>query len=450
MATSRRTFLTRSAYFLASAGLAGPLGRLAERSAHARTGVLDRIQLVDPTNGGYGPLIPDRILSLPAGFRYHALSPVGTPLSNGGVTPDMHDGMACFAMDDGTLRLVRNHETGARGTFGGNAYDDHLGGTTTVVVDPDTGREIATHASITGLIRPCGGGPTPWGSWLAAEETTGNGATKPHGYVFDVPAEADEPVDPVPLTAMGRFNHEAVAIDPDTGFVYETEDKSQSGIFRYRPDASGELARGGALEMLKLIDAPADTRTRQVVGRPLRATWVPITDPDPDDARFQADGGQTLFLEGRAQGGAIFARGEGAWTGYAGPGTTTIYWASTSGGDIGQGQIWAYTPDADGLDGTLRLLFESYNPQVLAAPDNITVHPQTGVVVLCEDGGFLTRQRLSGVTTDGRLFQFGAQSHSEFAGACFSPDGRWLFVNIQGRATTYAITGPWELGAFGR
>lgn len=445
LSSDRRRFLARSGYFLAGAGLAGPLSTLAAHSAHAQLGPLDRVQIVDPANGGYGPLIPDPAgeVNLPYGFSYKRLSPGGTIMSNGLPVPGAHDGMACFAMDDGTLRLVRNHETGAEGTFGDNPYDNHLGGTTTIVFDPEGGEELATHPSVTGLIRPCGGGPTPWGSWLAAEETTATSG-RPHGYVFEVPAVADAPVDPVPLTAMGRFNHEAVAVDPGSGYVYETEDKGTSGIFRFKPDTPGELARGGTLEMLKLVDADPDTRTGQTVGAELRVTWVPIDDPDPAEEVWT---GTNLYEEGLGKGGATFARGEGAWTGYQGPGTTRIYWACTSGGDIGSGQIWEYTPDCDGEDGTLRLLFESYNPQVLASPDNITVHPQTGVVMLCEDGGFLSRQRLSGVTSDGRLFQFGEQGDSEFAGACFSPDGRWLFVNIQGRATTYAITGPWERGA---
>jgi secreted PhoX family phosphatase len=35
---------------------------------------------------------------------------------------------------------------------------------------------------------------------------------------------------------------------------------------------------------------------------------------------------------------------------------------------------------------------------------------------------------------------------SEFAGACYSPDGKWLFVNIQSPGITFAITGPWGSG----
>ncbi|HEY0891421.1 MAG TPA: alkaline phosphatase PhoX [Cellvibrio sp.] len=33
---------------------------------------------------------------------------------------------------------------------------------------------------------------------------------------------------------------------------------------------------------------------------------------------------------------------------------------------------------------------------------------------------------------------------SEFCGACFSPDGTTLFVNIQQPGFTLAITGPWQ------
>jgi len=35
---------------------------------------------------------------------------------------------------------------------------------------------------------------------------------------------------------------------------------------------------------------------------------------------------------------------------------------------------------------------------------------------------------------------------SEFAGATFSPDGEWLFFNIQTPVITIAVTGPWGRG----
>jgi secreted PhoX family phosphatase len=485
---TRRSFLRRSAYFIGGAAAAAPLSALSATAARAQepitVGTLAGLN-PDPDqqigdNGGYGPLAAqlDGEIHLPEGFTALRLSVAGTLMSNGVPVPGAHDGMACFQMDDGTLRLVRNHETSGGTPFGANPYDAHIGGTTTVVFDPTgEGVEVATHPSLTGLLRPCGGGPTPWGSWLAAEETTATTNGIRHGYVFEVPAAADAPVDPVPLVAMGRFNHEAVAVDPLTGCVYETEDKTRSGIFRFTPATPGDLAAGGTLEMLRVVGADQyDTTVGQTTDAVLDVAWVPITDPDPDDTTFQSDGGQTLFLEGLARGGAVFARGEGAWTGVdydpdGQPVGVTIYWACTSGGDAGQGQIWAYTPNtasgADPAGGTLRLLFESPGVHVLGHPDNITVHPVSGVVTLCEDGGgapahlgqqtfpvggvrqLSRRQRVHGVTTDGRIFTFAEQFGSEFAGACWSPDGRWFFVNIQGNATTYAITGPWERGAFG-
>ena len=130
-----------------------------------------------------------------------------------------------------------------------------------------------------------------------------------------------------------------------------------------------------------------------------------------------------------------------------------IYVVSTSGG-IGQGQIWEYDPKAE----TIRLLFQSPGASVLNAPDNITVSPRGGLV-LCEDGS--GEEFLHGLTVDGQIFKFaknsvvlngqrngltGDFSGSEFAGACYSPDGKWLFANIQSPGITVAITGPWEDG----
>ena len=35
---------------------------------------------------------------------------------------------------------------------------------------------------------------------------------------------------------------------------------------------------------------------------------------------------------------------------------------------------------------------------------------------------------------------------TEWSGACYSPDGKWLFVNLYQPGISYAITGPWEKG----
>ena len=180
-----------------------------------------------------------------------------------------------IAAGRGRVYLVRNHEVGdGPDAFAPNlAYDPEAGGgTTTMEFDTHRGLLLSSWASISGTVRNCAGGTTPWGSWLTCEETTlgvGNGdLTKSHGYIFEVPASGSTltagPA-PTPFRAMGRFSHEALAIDPATGWVYETEDAgSNSGFYRFRPTTPGVLEDGGVLAMLGIAGVPsADTRTNQ-------------------------------------------------------------------------------------------------------------------------------------------------------------------------------------------
>ena len=449
---ARRDFVRRAGYAAGGAVVAPSLAGLV---ACARGGAPS----ASSTPAGYGPLVPTGPeLALPEGFSYAVLGVEGHPMSDGRPTPRAHDGMGVFAVDEDVVRLVRNHEdqdppgVATPLVSPALAYDPLAGGGTTTLevrLEAD-GRAtlLRDFVSLGGTTVNCAGGVTPWRSWLSCEETTsgsGRGWPVPHGYVFEVPADADGPVEAVPLREMGRFIHEAIAVDEATGFVYETEDHQRNaGFYRFEPRTPDVLADGGELRMLALRDHPqADLRTGQRPGAWREVEWVPIEHPDPPEAGRSS---ATVWNEGHEAGGARFSRLEGCWFADG-----SIYFHATDGGDAGLGQVWRYVPGEEALV----LVFESPSRDVLNGPDNLTVSPRGGILI-CEDNSGTTHLR--GLTPSGEIFSFARNllNRREFAGACFSPDGRTLFINVQGDIQsggsgnlgyTFAIWGPWERGA---
>lgn len=435
---------------------------------------LPRTRFIKP----YGELAPSPDcpgLEVPESFRCVRISSGGVPstVREGLTVPNAFDGMAAFPLPNGNVRLIRNHEMvdgpDEGRPIGTPHYDGRAsGGTTSLEVRVSEGpggpevELVDEFASLAGTLVNCAGGPTPWGSWISCEEITDgreDGYEQPHGYAFEVPASAEEPVDPVPLKAMGRFVHEAVAVDPGSGIVYETEDawyvpgrpdRPGAGLYRFIPAEQGRLAAGGRLQIMAVTGAPQYLTARdQAPGAVLPVHWVEIDDPDPDAAD---DDSLAVFKQGLAKGAAVFARLEGAFWGDGG-----VYVVSTNGGNARAGQLFHYRPATDET-GELSLVFESPSKDVLDSPDNIVVSPRGGLV-MCEDG--TDDQYVRGLDNEGRIVNLvrapraaGGAQPGEFAGSCFSPDGRVLFFNQQGSrriggttpSTTYALWGPWEDG----
>lgn len=511
----RRTFLRRS---VAAGGLAfaGPFQALSGRAASGAG--LRRI-------AGYGPLVPKGDLMLPAEFNYQVISRQGRPMSDGQLTPGIFDGMGAFRGSRGRTILIRNHENRElagemRLLAGPHAYDSDMnGGNTKLEVrrrragrDPITGQALYEYeverdfVILGGTSTNCAGGIVGR-SWISCEEVvkgpTANPETQPaffarkrHGYVFEIPSDADDAVDAVPITATGRFVHEAVSWTG--GVLYLTEDRRRQTdpklgliggcFYRYIPDhfrandgdtdedshdGHGRRPRRrlsdttGKLQALKLRDEwHANMEDGRTVGVPYRVEWVDVEDPDHDDdtdnRTDRAPGFIPTRIQAQDKGAAWFEKMEGIWADdsrggdddYDDERARKVFFACSDGGPINKGAVWEYDPRR----GTLTMIYASTSKAQLDNPDNVVIVPQTGDILVQEDGGDVgdSEHFVRGITQDGEIYDFcrSLSNTTEFCGGCFDPDGHTLYVNQQGErgetpdgpagefAVTYAIYGP--------
>jgi secreted PhoX family phosphatase len=500
MTISRRQILTGGTAAGVGLTVAGVLPSLAEPAA-ASPARDERRPDGGPSSSGrpFPPLQddPNGILALPAGFSYTIVTREGaTDMSFGqGKTPAYHDGTGVVASSHNHLTIIQNHEmTPHMSAFGvphiaGTVYDPgapDAGGCTVITADR-AGKATAEWVGISGTVRNCAGGVTPWGTWLTCEETFINaGATwtagtltgtyeKNHGYVFEVFQSESKRQLPKPIKAFGRFEHEALAVEPNLKHVYLSEDAGgPNGLFyRWTATPGSRLGLGlanslsdtaGKLEAMQIrlddgsVLPDVAYLTSAQLGRPFKVTWIEVPDRDAVTKPIRSQFADDAVTRGKKFEG-VWSTDKGAYIVNSFAFGATDLPADATKHD---GMVWFY----DYSEKTITLVtyfphnpagdtegaFPKYADLTFDGPDNVTVTPW-GTLVLAEDGVrashvlsavpggpayAIARNMLSIGTSNG------APTYSEFTGPTFSPDGKILFVNIQVPGITLAITGPWQ------
>ncbi len=386
----RRAFLGAAALGAGGVALGGSLWRRALAPAPTPVRVPAYGRLGAPDEHG---------VALPAGFSSRVVARTGQAVgATGYAWHPAPDGGACFPDGAGWI-YVSNSEV--RDSGGVSAIRFAADGTIT-----------GAYRILDGTDRNCAGGPTPWGTWLSCEEVA-----RGRVYETDPRGEAQAIVCP----DMGRFTHEAAAVDPQRQVVYLTEDEPDGCFYRFRPASWPDLTRG-SLELLREGDD----------GEPM--TWVPVPDPaaDRDETRHQVpdakhfDGGEGAWY---ADGACWFTtKGDNrVWRYDAGPALLTVVYADAESVADADG-----TPSLDGVD-------------------NLTLSG-AGEVFVAEDG---PPTAISTISPGGRVAPFlrvTGHDDSEATGPAFSPDGSRLYFSSQrgpsgsdDNGVTYEVSGPFRL-----
>lgn len=317
------------------------------------------------------------------------------------------------------------------------------GGCGAIVFDAD-GTIADAYSILDFTTMNCAGGKTPWDTWVSCEE-------HPIGMCWECDPYA--PGQGTAKPSLGRFFHEAIAVDPKHNVIYLTEDAEDGRFYRWVADPSdidamtGRMAmENGTLQCINLAGyedggyEADDAKLRKL----MPVTWADVQNPLQPQALNRGPG-------------TVFNGGEGLWyyelpptiqsipVGGTVPTRGVVFWTTK-----GDNRVWAL----DVENQLVELIFD--NGQIEPAfgdVDNLTVSPG-GDILVAEDGEGLRIMVVLPNKQSKTLVQLDPIAHaeSEICGPAFSPDGSRLYFSSQRgpdflgapTGTTFEVTIPAE------